>query len=1348
MNSVPWERNADVIDFIEHDIDNSEFDTSPEAIRKALGEGYENASPRSTAYRKEVSARKSAKRKRDFTLLEWRKIGDKPFWLNWVRADQGRFYTTQENVDVQGSKDYSRPVFYFKNRVKIGKFGLKKMKAQAIDFLGITGTTLENRAALFDAKKEMFLKWGSDVKKYKSEIKAFAKATEIDGIGKKKGDLNMVVATLIELSKAHKHPTGPTNFPSGLPIWGDASASGPQLIANFLGYSKLGKYTNLTESISDLYSFIGTKVLRSVVKPVGEKLKIYNEVKSKLDSFDKRMKAEKDNKKRGKIFYEKVEYTNSLPKNKLIQYAEATAYDQVDLIAARLRDVFKNPVMIINYAAGVRKMADGIYSTVNSKTEANIDYATALGLAKSLSDQIAVEFPLLGTFMRGLQGIARKLYNEGQAQLTKEIRKEGSKDLNASIDEYISNYKVKEFRYAELIAKSQEGGRRSSVGKNASEAKKAKQKQIKDARALVSLIREEISDVDNRLYERFSFISEDGFRFIQTQRFVETHRGPMNYDGSDRDTLNRNKSGEISYEVAIGPSQLSISDITTGIVAEFIQGSDSGMVSWIQNHTEFDNTAVHDDFAAAAGHQEALYKAKRDALDAVSGEGKLEKIITQVAGKEEAAKFMSKFPPRDLDPSLKYKNDAAFDGGNARYEETIAEVKKARADYRAQNAPQLDLFGEGGFFDAFQVPLQEGESRYRYKNEADPEFKNKRQVYIDQAKQFNTKWYNPKNLKEKGLSGFFRSLVPFAAEEIRGLVHTGQEIIGDTKELFQKYADANYNFLIEKSKQRKIIADHVKALEEAGFKLDDKSGVTLDGIELTVAQAIKGMVTTSADKTAELMKFASNPAVGKYIKDMKEMGVLTEPRDNMSYRTANPDTDRFYYFEEKLRSEFFHEFSKEAERVFTPEVMRKLAAKYGIPYVDAIQEALQTMAAGRKTNPPKSAFAKGVSEWVSAGTGLIMFLNFKSAALQLISIPNIIFDSKNPGQVLANMFNPSTFAKAKKLFSHAYLQERRAAAGFDVNAAEVVEIINSSDSYNDLARKLLKFGFGATSIADSMAISFSGAAYINAEVNAGVSEEAATRAWVELSEKSQQSSRPDRVSQWQRDDIAKFILAFANTPMQYFRLSLQAFRDMKAGKDPRGNLMKIGYYMFAQNLLFTVLSSASAALLGFGDPEDDEKEIKQINGMLDTFLRGMGFYGAIIDTIKDIGVEYFIQSEYKKNPNYQKAFLEILNISPLFDKRVQDALAIGNSIQYDDKNKVWVIVAKTGEFINLPTGWVLKKFEAVNALQQEQYSNFEKFLIAVGWPEYAFKEGKGIKGQGFNADLNFGGLDLDLNLEL
>ena len=151
--------------------------------------------------------------------------------------------------------------------------------------------------------------------------------------------------------------------------------------------------------------------------------------------------------------------------------------------------------------------------------------------------------------------------------------------------------------------------------------------------------------------------------------------------------------------------------------------------------------------------------------------------------------------------------------------------------------------------------------------------------------------------------------------------------------------------------------------------------------------------------------------------------------------------------------------------------------------------------------------------------------------------------------------------------------------------------------------KLLKLGFTPTQVADSIAIATGGATFYrnryNALVKGGMNkadaQAQAMRDFRETAEESQQSSRPDKISQQQASELGRLILAFANTPSQYARIIKKAALDLKnrRGND-KENISKILYYTFAQNLIFNALQNAMFAV-AFGDVDDEDKLKKEDN---------------------------------------------------------------------------------------------------------------------------------------------------------
>jgi len=107
--------------------------------------------------------------------------------------------------------------------------------------------------------------------------------------------------------------------------------------------------------------------------------------------------------------------------------------------------------------------------------------------------------------------------------------------------------------------------------------------------------------------------------------------------------------------------------------------------------------------------------------------------------------------------------------------------------------------------------------------------------------------------------------------------------------------------------------------------------------------------------------------------------------------------------------------------------------------------------------------------------------------------------------------------------------------------------------------------------------------------------------------------------------------------------------DLKNGRgDAKTNISKIIYYMAVQNFIFVSLQQA---LIGLAFEDEDEegltndKTINVANSMLDSILRGIGVAGAIVSTIKNVGLRIYKESE-KDRPEYSNVADELLKISP------------------------------------------------------------------------------------------------------
>jgi hypothetical protein len=375
--------------------------------------------------------------------------------------------------------------------------------------------------------------------------------------------------------------------------------------------------------------------------------------------------------------------------------------------------------------------------------------------------------------------------------------------------------------------------------------------------------------------------------------------------------------------------------------------------------------------------------------------------------------------------------------------------------------------------------------------------------------------------------------------------------------------------------------------------------------------------------------------------------------------------------------------------------------------------------------------------------GAIMFFNTRSAVLQTISSINFVNWSDNniyqAGKALANQ--PQYWKDFKFLFNSDFLKERRGGLRFNVSESEIADAAKKGGA-RGVVSKILQAGFLPTQMADSFAIASGGATFyrnrIKSYIKEGLTEtEAQEKAFLdfrEIAEESQQSSRPDRISAQQAGPLGRTILAFANTPAQYARLTKKAASDLINGRgDAKTNISKLLYYGFVQNLVFNMLQKA-VFMIAFGDDDEDEKKKEEkyldvANGMADGLLRGMGVQGAIASTLKNTLIKIIKESE-KARPDYaETALTQLLGISPPIQSKAQKVRSALKSYEWNKDemlnkgfsldNPAYMAGANIiSAGFNVPLDRVVKKVNNIAASTQEDISPLERSMLIAGWGEW------------------------------
>ena len=599
--------------------------------------------------------------------------------------------------------------------------------------------------------------------------------------------------------------------------------------------------------------------------------------------------------------------------------------------------------------------------------------------------------------------------------------------------------------------------------------------------------------------------------------------------------------------------------------------------------------------------------------------------------------------------------------------------------------------------------------------------------------------------------------IPPSAEDFVGLLYAtlGKGEVGNKqmrfydRTLIKPYARAMQAITRDRLDLGRAFKDIRKEFKATPKDLKKKVPNSL----FTKEQAVRIYIWDSIGKEVpglnveEVNELANYVADNKQLKDFADQVMRLNPGSKYAspkdtWTTGTITTDLLETLNTSRRAKHLGRWQQNVDEIFSTENLNKLEAAYGTKYRKAMENMLTRMKTGRnRTYGTDTQTAKWI-DWMNGSVGAIMFLNARSAVLQTISSANFInFGDNNviaAGKAFANQ--KQYWTDFVKLINSDYLLERRDSLKINVNEADIAEAASKNGARGAI-NYLLKLGFTPTKFADSFAIASGGATFyrnrIKALIKGGMdpvaAEKAAMRDFIEKSEESQQSSRPDKISQEQAGPLGRVILAFANTPAQYARIIKKAASDLKnrRGSD-KENISKILYYSVAQNLLFNALQQAIFAV-AFGDEEEDEgllddKKLNIVNGMLDGIIRGTGIGGAVFSVVKNTALKIYKETE-KKNPKYENMVFEAMKISPPISSKVSKIRSAGRTMSWDMKEikakglditspaigaGAQVISATT----NIPLDRVVRKIENLSAASDSELETYKRLALTLGWGKW------------------------------
>jgi hypothetical protein len=545
------------------------------------------------------------------------------------------------------------------------------------------------------------------------------------------------------------------------------------------------------------------------------------------------------------------------------------------------------------------------------------------------------------------------------------------------------------------------------------------------------------------------------------------------------------------------------------------------------------------------------------------------------------------------------------------------------------------------------------------------------------------------------------------------------------------------------------------------------SDVEIPGLSKTDTKALTSLVNNDA----ELYDFMS----GLIVLGRQGNG-WTKPGEYWDSSTIISDLHNLT--EGDGRKQFLTEFIDNAEQMFGkwengklvgPNI-NKVEAIYGTDVREAIEDVLYRMTTGKNRSQGKDKITNAWFDWVSGSTGTIMFLNTRSAALQLIGAVNFLnLRDNNPiaaAKALANQ--PQYWKDFSRIWNSDKMKERRGGLKEDVAAAEIANAAaTSKNKPKAVVSYLLKIGYTPTQLADSFAIASGGAPFYRNRIKSYqaeyegldengnlkrkyTDEQAEKLAWndfTKVSDETQQSGDPRDISKQQASGAGRLLLTFQNTAMQQSRIVKKSFLDLKNGRgDAKTHIAKITYYLAIQNLMFATLQQGLFAVLpGLGDDkeeeeakkkrlkEKDKKIIEIASGVVDSVVRGTGLLGGVMVTLKNVIKKYREEEPKEYKADYTKVLLEGVNISPPIGSKIRKIYTGLQQTKFEKdliKERGWgvmqdgrvhlgpmysVVGKMTEATTNFPMDRLVTKIENASQAMNSQNKAWQRVMVGMGW---------------------------------
>jgi hypothetical protein len=374
-----------------------------------------------------------------------------------------------------------------------------------------------------------------------------------------------------------------------------------------------------------------------------------------------------------------------------------------------------------------------------------------------------------------------------------------------------------------------------------------------------------------------------------------------------------------------------------------------------------------------------------------------------------------------------------------------------------------------------------------------------------------------------------------------------------------------------------------------------------------------------------------------------EFKALNAMVDNLKQRTNYSGAFNTTLTSEEIFSDYVNNMerakalvpvAKSLNQLFNEANRPYIANKIGYSELTELQRHLAVVLTGKK--PISSQSTKGVDALMN--WNVISTLGFKLASIpkQLASITHFwsagIKNGINPAKVITAVpTNKAEFDFLKEVMTSDYLKERLTGSGLDVEVQRILSA-KTDRQYKKALKKIFQVGMYLPAAGDWLTVTFpmgGGGSYAIAalrnELSKGKSLEeakaAAFKQFVEAVEETQQTSREDYTSNFQREKVGRMIMTYKSAQVGAARKITEGVRTLRDSKNSSKEekiqaFTDIVYYTAFSSMLFNLISNAGYDV--FVNPlydDDDENRVwyDLIMDQIGSVVQGFGLVGMVTD---------------------------------------------------------------------------------------------------------------------------------------